>query len=85
METNHHYKGRGRDPDADTGVRWFESLIFISIQGAGKRMVVDRKNMINKFRVHEVQSGRSARGQGSQYGQTGGFRVKAGKGQNQEE
>jgi hypothetical protein len=42
-------------------------------------MVVDRQKIINKVRVQEVQSGRQIRGQGRQYGQAGGFRVKAGK------
>ena len=46
--------------NADNGGRCFESLIFIIIQGAGKRMVVDRQNIINKVRVQEVQSGRQA-------------------------
>jgi hypothetical protein len=43
-------------------------------------MVVDRQKIINK--VQEVQSGRQVRCQGGQYGQVGGFRVKAGKDQN---
>jgi hypothetical protein len=30
------------------GGRWFESLIFISIQGADKRMVVDRQKIITR-------------------------------------
>jgi hypothetical protein len=29
------YNDRERDPDADTGGRWFESLIVIKQQGAG--------------------------------------------------
>ena len=63
------------------GGRWFESLIFIIIEGAGKRMAMDR----HKVREMEVQSGRQAQGQGRQYGQAGGFRVKAGKCQNRED
>jgi hypothetical protein len=59
------------------------SLWYVLVQGAGKRMVVDRQKIINKVRVQEVQSGRQARGQGGQYGQAGGFRVRAGKGQTQ--
>jgi hypothetical protein len=55
------------------------------IQGAGKRMVVDRQKIINKVRVQEVQSGRQAQGQCRQYGQAGGFRVKEGKGPNRED
>ena len=39
----------GRDPDADTGGRWFESLIFIIIQEAGKRMVVDRQKILTSW------------------------------------
>jgi hypothetical protein len=74
------YKGTGRDPDADTEDRLFESLIFIIIQVAGKRMVVDRQRIINKVRVQEVQSGRQACGQGRQYSQAGGFRGKGRQG-----
>ena len=49
-------KGTGRDPDADTGGRWFKSLIFISIQGAGKRQVVDRQHIMTRseFRRYRV-------------------------------
>ena len=35
----------------------------------------------NQIRVQEVQRGRHTRCQGRQYGQAGGFRVMAGKGQ----
>ena len=38
-------KGTRRDPDADMGGRWFESLMFIIIQGVGKRMVVHRQKI----------------------------------------
>jgi hypothetical protein len=39
-------KGTRRGPDADTGGRWFESLIFINHpKGLGKRMVVDRQQV----------------------------------------
>ena len=56
----------------------FESLIFISIQGAGKRMVVDRQKD-HKVGVQDVQSGR-------QNGQKDRYKIqKTGKGQNQED
>ena len=32
-----------QDPDADTGGRWFESLIYP--KGVGKRMVMDREKV----------------------------------------
>jgi hypothetical protein len=51
-------------------------LIFISIPGAGKRMVVDRRKD-QAVRVQEVQSGRQARGQGRQYDQAGRFWFRA--------
>jgi hypothetical protein len=70
-----HYKGTGRDPDADMGGRWLESLIFIIIQGAaGQRMVVDRQIIIKrsesrKYRVAgrlEVRTGSVVRQAGSE-------------------
>jgi hypothetical protein len=79
------YKGTGRDSDADTGGRWFESLKCIIVKEVGKRIVVDRQNIIHTVRVQEVQSGRQTRGQGDQHGQAVGFRVKAGNGQNRED
>jgi hypothetical protein len=39
------YKGTRRDPDADTGGRWFESLIFIKQSKRGKRMAMDRQKV----------------------------------------
>jgi hypothetical protein len=40
------YKGKRRDPDADTGGRWFESVIFINnSKGVGKRTVMDRQKV----------------------------------------
>ena len=64
------------------GDRWFESLIFIIILGAGKKMVVDRQKIITRsesrrYRVAgrlEVRAVSMVR-----------FRVKAGKGQNRED
>ena len=79
------YNNTGRDADADKGGRWFESLIFIIKQGAGKRQVVDRQKIINQVRVQEVQSGRQAQCQGRLNGQAGGLSVRAGKGQNRED
>jgi hypothetical protein len=32
------YNDTRRDPNADTGGRWFESLIFINRQGAGRNL-----------------------------------------------
>jgi hypothetical protein len=65
--------------------RWFESLIFIIIQGVGKRRVVDRhkiktRSESRRYRVAgalEVRAGRN--------GQAGGFRVQTGKGLNRED
>jgi hypothetical protein len=64
-----YYEGTGRDPDADTGGRWFGSLIFLIIQVAGNRMVVDRQKIITwsesrRYRVAsrlEVRAGSMVR------------------------
>ena len=51
-----YYNDTGRDPDADTGDGWLESLMFIEKQGAGKRQVEDRQKFINQVRVQKVHS-----------------------------
>ena len=74
MGPSRSFKGIGRDTDADTGGRWFESLIFIIIQGAGKRMVVDRQMIITRsesrrYRMAgrlEVRTGSMVRQMGSE-------------------
>jgi hypothetical protein len=61
------YKGTRRGLDADTGGRWFESLIFINNpKGVGKRMVVDRQ---------KVKTGSESR----RYCVADGLKVRAGK------
>jgi hypothetical protein len=48
-------------------------LIFIGIQGAGKRMVMDSQKDQNKVRVQEVQSGRKVQSEGRQVSKPGGL------------
>jgi hypothetical protein len=57
------YNDTGRDPDTDTGGRWFGSLIFIEKQGASKRGRGQAK-------VHKP--GESPKGMGRQAGSRSG-------------
>ena len=43
-----YYNDTRRDPDADTGGRWFESLIFIEQRGVGKKKVQDVQEFITR-------------------------------------
>ena len=61
-------------------------LIFITIQGVGKRMVVDRQKSEIRSESRRCRvAARQARCQGRQNDQAGGFKVKTGKGHNRED
>ena len=73
-------RAQGETQMQHTGGRWFESLIVIIIQGAGKRMVVDRQKIITRSESRRYRV--TGRLEAKQYGQAGGFRIKC---QNQED
>ena len=73
------YNDTRRDPDADTGGRWFDSLMFIEQLGAGKRQVEDRQEFITRSESKRYRAACRLEVRDRQNGQAGGLSVRAGK------